>query len=793
MNIIKCGFLLLLVLLPLTAQAGTLPVHFAASAGPTPAHPGEVVTVTIKAQIDPGWHVYSVVPAATGPAATQMTALGDAAPLGQTAEDAPISHFDANFQTQVAYHEASATFSRQFRVRSAAQAVTLHYQTCNDHVCLPPTDASLPLALSVVPGPVRPEYGKESPPAPNNGGARVEKVAEAVLNPAPPLLGAGGPANLGVFLLAAVGAGLLALITPCVFPLVPITLTSFVKQADGDKAKLVRLSAGYALGIVLLYVLLGGVVTATLGAAGINNIAANPWVNLGIFLVFVVFAFSFFETIQLTLPANLTALQGAAKERGGVAGLALLGVTFVLASFTCTAPFLGTLLVTAASGARLLPLLGMTVFSVAFVSPFLVFAAFPQWISRIPKGGVWLARVKATLGFVELAAALKFLSNADQVWNWRLLTQPVLLAAWALIFVCAALYLIGTLRFGVVGELEKPGAKVSKPRALFAGAFALSALLCFWGLAGRPIGALGTFLPPAGYGGVASAAGVDTLPFLTDYDAALAQAKAEGKPLFIDFTGVTCTNCRWNEINVFPRSEVKAQLADYVRVQLYTDRPGDAANQKLQETKFGDVALPLYAVVNPQTGSVVDKYAGTITNAADFTRFLTKAQEVPPAPNNGGARLAEEGAASSAPMGSVPTLAPPLLGAGGTSWAVYSPSAIESARSAGKPIIIDFTAAWCVNCKEIEHDVFDNAAVAPTLADKFVTLRADLTQWGSPASAALEKQYGFGSLPTIVILRPDGTEIKSLRITGRLSVAEFQKKMAEAQAQSGAGTALAAR
>ncbi len=767
--------LLLLLMVAGAAQAGTQPVRFAASAVPAPAHLGEVVTVTIKAQIDPGWHVYSVVPAATGPAATSIAALGDAVPLGQAAEDLPISHFDANFQTQVAYHEGEATFSRQFRVKNAASAVTLHYQTCNDHVCLPPTDVSLPLALTVVPGAVRADYGKGNPPAPNNGGAIQTKGAasSAPTSTLAPLShsdgGGAGGGGLFVFLLAAVGAGLLALVTPCVFPLVPITLTNFVKQADGDKAKLVRLSAGYALGIVLLYVLLGGVVTATLGATGINNIAANPWVNLGIFTVFVVFAFSFFETIQLTLPANLTALQGAAKERGGVAGLALLGVTFVLASFTCTAPFLGTLLVTAASGARLLPLLGMTVFSVAFVSPFLIFAAFPQWISRIPKGGVWLARVKATLGFVELAAALKFLSNADQVWNWKLLTEPVLLAAWALIFVCAALYLIGTLRFGVVGELEKPGTKVSKPRALFAAAFAFSALFCFWGLARRPIGALGTFLPPAGYGGAASAASAETLPFLTDYNAALAQAKAEGKPLFVDFTGVTCTNCRWNEINVFPRPEVKSQLADYVRVQLYTDRPGDAANQKLQETKFGDVALPLYAVVNPQTGVVVDKYAGTITNATDFTQFLAKSQnQNPPAPNNGGAGLGKEGAASSAP----------------TSWAAYNPAAVAAAGQSGRPVIIDFTAAWCVNCKEIEHDVFENPLVAPTLAGKFVTLRADLTQWSSPASAALEKQYGFGSLPTIVVLRPDGTEIKSLRITGRLSVAEFQKRLGEALALS---------
>jgi len=522
----------------------------------------------------------------------------------------------------------------------------------------------------------------------------------------------------------------------------------------------VRLSGGYALGIVALYVALGGIVTATVGATGINKVAANPYVNLGIFVVFVVFALSFFETIQLTLPANLTALQAAGKRHGGTLGLVLLGVTFVLASFTCTAPFVGTLLVAAAGGERFRPLLGTLVFALAFVSPFLIFAAFPQWIARIPKGGIWLARVKAVLGFVELAAALKFLSNADQVWQWKLLTQPVLLAAWAVIFVCAGLYLWGTLRFGVVGETGKPGARVPAPRAAFAGLFLLLALYCFWGLAGRRVALLNAFLPPAGYGGAGSGS-EDGLTWLTDYGAALAQAKAEGKPLFVDFTGVTCTNCRWNEKNVFPRGDVRQELSQYVRVQLYTDRPGDALNQKLQLAKFGDVALPLYGVVNPQTGAVVDKYAGTITDAGGFTRFLSQS------------RLA-----SAAP-------APET-----EAWAAYSPQAVASAAQSGKSILIDFTAAWCVNCKEIEHDVFDSPAVAPTLARDFVTLRADLTQWGSPASVALQKQYGFDSLPTIVILDPSGKEIRPLRITGRLDVQEFQRRLRLAQA---APSAVAAR
>ena len=765
---------LLLMMLTASAWAGTpLPVHFTASVSPSPAHVGEVVTVTVHAAIDAGWHVYSVVPAATGPTATAITSWKGAEPVGPTTEDAPIQTFDANFQTQVAYHVRAATFRRQFRIAGPlGTAVTLHYQTCNAHVCLPPTDAALPVTFQVTPGPARPEYAAPTsipgatapggsvgaPLAAPSSAAAPEKAegaeSSAPTGVSPPSLLRKGAGGLGLFLLAALGAGLLALITPCVFPLIPITLTNFVKQADGDKGKLVRLSGGYALGIVALYVALGGLVTATVGATGINKVAANPYVNLGIFIVFVVFALSFFETIQLTLPANLTALQAAGKRHGGTLGLVLLGVTFVLASFTCTAPFVGTLLVAAAGGERFRPLLGTLVFALAFVSPFLVFAAFPQWIARIPKGGVWLARVKAVMGFVELAAALKFLSNADQVWQWKLLTEPVLLAAWAVIFVCAGLYLWGTLRFGVVAETETPGARVPAPRAAFAALFLFLALYCFWGLAGRRVALLSAFLPPAGYGG-AGRSSEDGLPWLTDYGAALAQARAEGKPLFVDFTGVTCTNCRWNEKNVFPRGDVQQELSQYVRVQLYTDRPGDVANQKLQLAKFGDVALPLYGVVNPQTGAVVDKYAGTITDAGGFTRFLSHS------------RLASAGAA--------PTT---------QTWAAYSPQGVASAAGAGKPILIDFTAAWCVNCKEIEHDVFDSPDVAPTLASDFVTLRADLTQWNSPASVALQKQYGFGSLPTIVILDPSGHEIKPLRITGRLDVQEFERRLRLAQGQA---------
>ena len=739
---------LTLLLLIVGVQAGTpLPIHFTASVSPSPAHPGETVTVSVNAAVDPGWHVYSVVPAENGPAATEIVSLQGAEAGGSTTENAPVSKFDPNFGRQVAFHEGAAVFQRLFKVGSAAgQSITVHYQTCNDKICLPPTDVILPVHFVVTAGAARDVYT-----AKNGGAAKQQSGGSVGITPG------SAPTGLFLFLAAALGAGLLALATPCVFPLIPITLTNFVKQANGDKKKLVRLSGGYALGIVALYVALGAIATATFGAAGINKVAANPWVNVGIFAVFVVFALSFFETIQIQFPANLSALQSTARAHSGTMGLVLLGITFVLASFTCTAPLIGTLLVAASQGERLRPLLGTLVFSLAFVSPFLIFAAFPQWISKIPKSGVWLARVKATLGFLELAAALKFLSNADQVWQWKLLTQPVLLAAWAVIFVCAGLYLWGTFRFGIVAETEVSGAKVSPPRAVFAALFFGAALYCFWGLSGRPLSPyVGAFLPPEGYGG-ASEAKAAGLPWLTDYDTALAQAKAENKPLLIDFTGYTCTNCRLNEKNVFPRPEIQTALGDYVRVQLYTDGGKDGPkNQRLEQDKFGDVALPLYGIIDPQTGSAVDKVAGVISPGS-FTQFLAR-----PAP-------------------ALAALAP---------WTAYSLESFALAKRTGKPIVIDFTAAWCVNCKEIAHDVFEAPAVAPTLARDFVTLRADLTDWSSPASVALQKQYGFGSLPTVALLNASGEEIKPLRITGRLPISDFQERLIKARTNQAAVAAL---
>jgi thiol:disulfide interchange protein len=731
--------------LPVHAQTGSarsIPVHFAASVTPSPAHPGEIVTATVQVTIDPGWHVYSCVPSgATGPSASEIVSLGALPPAGATAENPPIRTHDPNFDMDVAYHETSATFRRQFKAAAGnSGGLVFHYQTCNDSICLPPTDVTLNAPVVVAAGAIRTQYATPAIVSSSVGPVR------------------GADTGLGLFLLAALGAGLLALITPCVFPLIPITLTSFAKQAEGDRGKLVRLAVGYASGIIALYVLAGSVVSATLGATGANMLAANPWVNLAEFALFVVFALSFFETITLQLPASLARIQSAARKQSGTAGLMLMGVAFVLASFTCTAPFVGTLLVSAAGGEKLRPLLGMFVFALAFTSPFLLCAIFPDWISRVPKSGAWLARVKATLGFIELAAATKFLSNADQVWQWKVLTQPVLLGLWAMIFFCAFLYLIDLLRFGLIAD--DPRTKTPLARLAFAGVFLVSTIYCFWGMSGRPISPfIGAFLPPAGYGGVGAAQGA-LLPWSPDYQASLSDARAAHKPILIDFTGYTCTNCRLNEKNVFPRPDVQRILADFTLVQLYTDGGKDGpSNQQFEEKTFDDVALPLYGVIDSATGAVVDKIAGVVT-PAQFEDFLAGAQRTIAATNPG----AVPGATAN-----------PAAVASGQPWSPLDPSRIGQ----GKPTLIDFTAAWCVNCHAIEKQVFENPAVAPILASDFVTMRVDLTAWDSPASQAIRKQYQLPeALPAVLMFDASGKEVTGARITGLLSVADFLKKIA---------------
>ncbi len=421
--------------------------------------------------------------------------------------------------------------------------------------------------------------------------------------------------------------GLLALLTPCVFPMVPITVSFFTKQNEGDTppthTQSITRSVVYCGGIVATFTGLGTLLALTLGASGAAQFAANPWVNLLITAVFVAFALSLFGLFEIQIPTTLLSRLNA-SGRGGYVGILLMGLTFSLTSFTCTAPFVGALLVLTTQGSWTWPILGMLIFSIAFALPFFFLSLFPQSLSALPKSGGWLNSVKVVMGFLELAAALKFLSNVDLVWNWGLLSREVFIATWIALFLLCGVYLLGKIRLPHDTPLETVG-----PGRLLAtvGFFTFSFFLVT-GLFGAPLGELDAFFPPYGSQGLIAqvrSGEKQELDGQDNYQEALARAQATGRNVFIDFTGYVCTNCRWMEANVFPDPKIRTLLENYIVVHLYTDGQEEihGQNRALQQAKFGTVALPFYAIVSPE-GTELARFPGMTRDRERFQKFLRK-------------------------------------------------------------------------------------------------------------------------------------------------------------------------
>lgn len=448
--------------------------------------------------------------------------------------------------------------------------------------------------------------------------------------------------TLGFIWLAA-SAGALSLLTPCVFPMVPITVSYFTSHAATDRRTAVRHALVFGLGIIASFTALGLALAVFTGAAGVTMLAGNPLVNLLLTAIFVGFALNLFGVFQITIPsAWLTALdnvvrrQGAAGQGAGILGALLTGLTFTLTSFTCTAPFVGTVLVTAAQGKWQEPLVGMLVYSAVFAIPFCVLALVPEWMSRLPRAGGWLQSTKVVMGIAELAAAMKFLSNADLVWHWGIFTRTTVLASWVSLAGITLVYLL-------LRQRASSGAQISRAmRTGYLTAAAAALAVGVWmatGLTGRSLGDLESFLPPTDYE-TAAATAINhgaTAPAslawrLNDYPAALALAKQQGKHVFIDFTGYTCTNCRWMEANIFTRPDVRAALGQFVLSRLFTDGNGDMyeRQQAFQESQFKTVALPLYAIVDAD-GHTVTSLPGLTRDPAAFMAFLEKGLQPPDA------------------------------------------------------------------------------------------------------------------------------------------------------------------
>jgi thiol:disulfide interchange protein DsbD len=621
------------------------PVHWSlvvTSKGPV--MPGKPFEASLTARIDKGWHLYSLDEPVGGPPPLVITLGKGVYTLASgIVSPTPESKIDANWENKETYFFLNrATFLLPLRVDAKTPLgkhrleVTTTYVTCSDALCYPPKDTVV--ALDIELGATTPAPGSSGPTGSTTGSTGSADSSPATVPVADAAAAAGtapstaGPtlglntvvdmaasskaSTLGAYIGLAALMGALSLITPCVFPMVPITVSYFTNRAKKKRSEAVLQALIYGLGIVLTFTAVGFTLAIGFGASGLNRFAADPWLNIAVTAMFVAFALSLFGVWELALPSKLVnAASRADSGKGRLAGTLLMGLAFTLTSFTCTAPFLGTLLVVASQGDWQWPLAGMLAFSSVFALPFVILAFVPQVLANLPRSGPWLIAVKAVMGIVELAAAMKFLSNVDLVWGWNIFTRDVVLATWVLLTIVLVVYLAGFVKLGPVPRLKRPG----PVRLLMVGAAIALGIWLGTGLAGRRLGELEAFLPPAD---LAKMSGGE-LHWIENWEEGLALAKKENRRIMVDFTGVTCTNCRWMEANMFPRQDVSRELARYVRVRLYTDRPttDDRRYQKMEETLFGTVALPYYAVMSPE-GKPVVTFGGLTRNPDEYLNFL---------------------------------------------------------------------------------------------------------------------------------------------------------------------------
>lgn len=640
-----------------TAQRNDNPIEWSARVKKSASllKPGSIFTVQVTATIADGWHLYSMDQMEGGPTATGLI-VPDGQPFaldGEVKEPQPIIEFDPNFNLETHYFENSVTFNMSIKVAASAPPGTntvridARYQTCNDRTCLPPRTVHLTASVQIAkasagsgkPAAASPVVSANPAAAPLSSG--TASATSRILprddkhNPAQPaavpLSGsstAGSQGSLRSFLWLAMGMGALSLLTPCVFPMIPITVSYFTSHSAHSRSQAIRNALIYGLGIVLTFTALGLGLAFAFGAGGVNQLAANPWINLLITAIFLGFALSLFGAFFIQIPPSLvTKLDGITRRRGTgeLIGALLMGLTFTLTSFTCTSPFVGTVLVMAAQGSWKWPLVGMIAFSTIFALPFFVLALMPQLAAQLPKSGAWMNSVKVVMGFLEIAAAMKFLSNADLIWHWGIFTRDSVLVIWIVIAILVAVYLIGKLPMWH----EVSAQKITPIRIVLAASFLAIALWLGTGLLGLPLGEIESFLPPMSHATSSRAyasgsAESSKLEWISnDYPKALAQAKQEHKLAFVNFTGYTCTNCRWMEANMFTRPDVRRKLAQFVLVELYTDGSGKLYEdqQNFQQQRFGTVALPYYAIVNSD-GKTIATYAGLTRSSAEFISFL---------------------------------------------------------------------------------------------------------------------------------------------------------------------------
>ena len=605
------------------------PVHVTAE-GPKEAVPaGGRFDVVLKVEVDAPYHIYAHDSPSGLPTKVEATpAEGDAGAglrfveLVQP-EASAREKYDPVLEETLKTLEGAFEIRATFEVAAGAQpgarevAATITYMACDARGCLFPVDRSFSVPVSV---------GAASP-----GGTAAAPPGAAPAGESGSLEGRIGHAlrqgDVGGLLWLSLVFGFVSLLTPCVFPMIPITVSFFSKRASEAGGRSARFALAYGLGIMATYTGFGMAMAALLGASSLQSLATNPWANLVIAGLFVFFGLSLMGFYDLRPPAFLVRrAEGGGAPKPGYAPVVVMGFIFTITAFTCTAPIVGSLLAALASGGSpVLIALGMLVYSAAFALPFVLLAAFPGMVQALPGAGGWMVTLKAVLGFVELVAALKFFSNADLVWDLQLLTRPAMLAVTLLLVGALALYLFGAFRLPHDAGSRRKGFSV---RLLVALAVLLAFLYLARGLSGRELDSwTEAYLPPHGYGEDRAGRAAEPIAWIDDYEAGLRQAAERGVPVFIDFTGITCVNCRIVEKTIFVDPRFIEASKKLVMIRAYTDRRSaeflehDLANQKRMAT-FGSVTLPLYVLLGPD-GTLRDTrsfQAGQTVD--DFLRFL---------------------------------------------------------------------------------------------------------------------------------------------------------------------------
>ena len=572
-----------------------------------------VAELRIAATIDAGWHLYSTE-LEDGPTAATLVIenIKGASLDGKLGfEGKEITKYDEMFGMDVRYFENKVTFVQRFALESEDYTVQGYFQygACDDQSCLPPTNVEFNYGASTAAQSSALKAQSSSP-----FGALWEPVIDELGQPK----GTADTTNqsLWVIFLLGLAGGLVALVTPCVWPIIPMTVSFFLKRS-GDKKKGRRDAYIYGISIVVIYVLLGLFVTLVFGASALNALSTAAIPNLFFFLLLVVFAMSFMGAFELTLPEKwTTAVDGKAEKTGGLLGIFLMAFTLTLVSFSCTGPIIGFLLVeVSTTGNILAPTIGMLGFSMALALPFTLFAIFPAWIKAAPKSGGWMNTVKVVLAFVELAFALKFLSVADLAYGWHILDRETFLALWIALFALLGAYLMKWIQFPHDDDDDR---KVAVPRfmlGLISFAFAIYMVPGLWG---APCKAISAFSPPMSTQDF-NLYEQELHPDAMDYDQGMAIARQEGKPVMLDFSGYGCVNCREMEQSVLADEKVINLIEnDYVLISLYVDDKTPLAepirlteNGKdvvlrtvgdkwsyLQRTKFGANAQPFYVLLD---------------------------------------------------------------------------------------------------------------------------------------------------------------------------------------------------